>query len=899
MASNQQYDDAIKRIQELNNEIKRLGGDGFANLDKLTKSFNGDLKSATAQVQLMNSEVNSLRNVFDDLGDTVKSALEDLKGTGNAIKDINKGYNTFEKTARKVAEHKRDEEVLTVKQLKNLHKQLITEFELLKTKKASIVTELSALNKKDKLTTADREKQKELINYHNEVTSAVQKKDSYLKEIVDLTSEEVQKEKELQKTLGITGTLFKGIAGTLSKIGIESEAIDDISKSMRVAAKTGSGFKVIGAAIGGIFSTLKDSLLNDPAVQLAVLGKIASTLYTIGTETSLQTAEIARNLGVSTATAQKFNAQMSEVSMNSHEIAQTMQHTRESNAQLNEALGTSVVYSQQQLDTQSALVHRAGLQASQAAKIAEYSILTGESQEDIYNTIGGINKGVLSNKKVLEETLNVSGALRANYDNQPGALTRAVIQAQKLGMTLEQSKNSTRGLLDFESSISAELEAELLTGKDLNFERARSLALQGKSAEAAAEVRKQVGSYTEFQKMNVIQQEAIAKAAGMTSDELADSLQKEETLAKIAKQKGITIADAVKLQEQQEASGEALASSVQRIKDGFTSLIAGPLQSMVEGVSHMFEMIENNPAAKAVIKYAGGIAAIVGSIGAMMLVGRSIIRTFTTMAKGKKGDTPLNPTYVKDVGGLGGGRGGGSDIGSKIKGQGLKYVSSLLGGKKTGLGRMLRGASAKAFRPGIAGKALTGGASLATSAATKLATNSIAKSATKTGSKQVAKQAAKLGGKAVGKSLIKKVPIIGALAGIAFAIDRASKGDWLGAAGEVASGLASIIPGGGTAVSLGIDAALAARDMKNAGTITPTARPMTMEGAGVPLARGGIVSKPTRALVGEAGAEAVIPLDKLYAKFDELLAAVKAGGNVYLDGTKVGTAMSVSNYKMQ
>ena len=895
MASNQQYDDAIKRIQELNNEIKRLGGDGFANLDKLTKSFNGDLKSANAQVQLMNSEVNSLRNVFDDLGDTVKSALEDLKGTGNAIKDINKGYNTFEKTARKVAEHKRDEEVLTVKQLKNLHKQLITEFELLKTKKASIVTELSALNKKDKLTTADREKQKELINYHNEVTSAVQKKDSYLKEIVDLTSEEVQKEKELQKTLGI--------AGTLSKIGIESEAIDDISKSMRVAAKTGSGFKVIGAAIGGIFSTLKDSLLNDPAVQLAVLGKIASTLYTIGTETSLQTAEIARNLGVSTATAQKFNAQMSEVSMNSHEIAQTMQHTRESNAQLNEALGTSVVYSQQQLDTQSALVHRAGLQASQAAKIAEYSILTGESQEDIYNTIGGINKGVLSNKKVLEETLNVSGALRANYDNQPGALTRAVIQAQKLGMTLEQSKNSTRGLLDFESSISAELEAELLTGKDLNFERARSLALQGKSAEAAAEVRKQVGSYTEFQKMNVIQQEAIAKAAGMTSDELADSLQKEETLAKIAKQKGITIADAVKLQEQQEASGEALASSVQRIKDGFTSLIAGPLQSMVEGVSHMFEMIENNPAAKAVIKYAGGIAAIVGSIGAMMLVGRSIIRTFTTMAKGKKGDTPLNPTYVKDVGGLGGGSGGG--IGDMLSGKGMtgKGILGRLGSKG---GRSVLARAAKMGKFGKAGQVLSkgvggiskviGGAAMAGGA------SKLAGGAAKAGG-GLLKGAGKAAGKFAGKSLLKRIPILGSVVGVGFAIDRALKGDGAGALMELGSaglGLLDLVaPGVGTGLSLAADMGIAARDMKNAGTITPTARPMTMEGAGVPLARGGIVSKPTRALVGEAGAEAVIPLDKLYAKFDELLAAVKAGGNVYLDGTKVGTAMSVSNYKMQ
>lgn len=894
MANDQQYNDAIKRIKQLNEEIKRLGGDGLENLDKITKAFDGNIKSANSQIRIMQNEVDSLSNIFDTLGDTVKIALDELKGTGSAVKDINKVYNTFEKTARKLSEHKKDENVLTVKQLKNLHTELKAEEDLLKLAIQSGEEELHKLNQKSKnskLTTKEKEQQIKLNDYLNESSAALADNTSYLNEIVKLTKIEVQEEKELQKTLGITGQLFKGIAGTLSKIGIESDSIDEISKSMRTAAKTGSGFKVIGAAIGGIFSTLKDSLLNDPAVQLAVLGKIASTLYTIGTETSLQTAEIARNLGVSTSTAKKFNSQMREISMNSHEVAQTMQHTRESNAQLNEALGTSVVYSQQQLDTQTALVHRAGLQASEAAKIAEYSILTGESQEGIYDTIGGINKGVLSNKKVLEETLSVSGALRANYRNNPGELARAVTQAQKLGMTLEQSKNSTKGLLDFESSISAELEAELLTGRDLNFEKARSLALQGKSAEAAAEVRKQVGSYTDFQKLNVIQQEAIAKAAGMTSDELADSLRKEELLAKIAKDKGITIADAVKLQEQQEASGESLANSVQRIKDGFTSLIAGPLASMVEGVSHMFEMIENNPAAKAVIKFAGGIAAVVGSIGAMMLVGRSIVSSVRGKPSGRFGD----PLHVTGDGGLG----GGSDIGSKIKGKGLKYASSLLGGKKTGLGRMLRGASAKAFRPGIAGKALTGGASLATSAATKLATNSIAKSATKTGSKQVAKQAAKLGGKAVGKSLLKKVPILGALAGIAFAIDRASKGDWLGAAGEVASGLASIIPGGGTAVSLGIDAALAARDMKNAGTITPTSKPMTMEGAGVPLAKGGIVSKPTRALIGEAGAEAVIPLDKLYAKFDELLAAVKSGGNVYLDGTKIGTAMSVSNYKMQ
>ncbi len=65
------------------------------------------------------------------------------------------------------------------------------------------------------------------------------------------------------------------------------------------------------------------------------------------------------------------------------------------------------------------------------------------------------------------------------------------------------------------------------------------------------------------------------------------------------------------------------------------------------------------------------------------------------------------------------------------------------------------------------------------------------------------------------------------------------------------------------------------------------------------MATGGIVTGPTRALVGEAGAEAVVPLDKFYAKLDELIVAVRQGGNIYLNGTKVGTAMSVGAYKTQ
>ena len=106
------------------------------------------------------------------------------------------------------------------------------------------------------------------------------------------------------------------------------------------------------------------------------------------------------------------------------------------------------------------------------------------------------------------------------------------------------------------------------------------------------------------------------------------------------------------------------------------------------------------------------------------------------------------------------------------------------------------------------------------------------------------KAAAKGVAKGLGKMGLKKIPGVGAVAGAAFAAERAMKGDWLGAGGELLSGLAGTIPGIGTGVSAAIDAGLMARD------------------AGLtPFARGGIVTQPTSGLVGEAGQEGVFPLE--------------------------------------
>ena len=144
---------------------------------------------------------------------------------------------------------------------------------------------------------------------------------------------------------------------------------------------------------------------------------------------------------------------------------------------------------------------------------------------------------------------------------------------------------------------------------------------------------------------------------------------------------------------------------------------------------------------------------------------------------------------------------------------------------------------------GVVGNALGGkiegiiakkvGTKVATKTATtagKTVASTAGKTAAKTAGKVGTKTVAKVGAKAVGKSLLKKIPVIGLLAGVGFGLSRLMDGDYAGAAMELASGAAGTIPGIGTAASVGIDTALAAKDMgafdkKAATPAKPTATP--------------------------------------------------------------------------
>jgi len=812
------------------------------------------------KIQDVNEELgyleDQLLSIADRLSNTIKSAITDIKDEAAGVNEI--FSRNLSKSIKEIA---RESDKILGNTLK-LAQGSAKLSDIKKSEYTIQLKQLSAQRNLDALYNAGLLTEQEKLKAETEISEAVETQNILLKDQVTYAS-------QIQKNMGITGKILQGI----SKIPILGNFIDAeeaLAKAQLEASKEGANTtKVLGTAFKSLGNTLKTSL-SDPLIAstfyIGLATKAFKALYDIGVNYSKITAQIAKNQAINSSEAKITQDRLRGIASSSRDTLMTTNNLVEATNQLNDAFGTSADFSSKTLSDNLKLTKNLGLSNEEAAEFAKLSTLTGQTQEEIVNSIGKQRKGVISNKKVLSEVAKVNGQLFAQYKGSPALISQAIIKTQKLGMTIQQAQNASKQLLNFEESISAELEAELLTGKDLNLEKARYLALQGDSAGAAQELMKNVGDLADFQKLNVIQQEALAKAVGMTTDELTDSLVKSEQIKRLdqdqvklyqsqikeLRDKGqIEKANAL---EQQMLNGkslelanvqadaqERLTRAGEKFKDALSSVVAGPVGGLLEKVATVAEQLAGSPLGKialttvAVTALAGGIATFAKIFGSIAKNGAVPV----TIAGGGGPGMPSGGTSTNS---------GGSGAGGALKRVGKAYKGGGLGGAAKSIGRMGKGL-------------LKGG----------------------------------------GKGLVRGIPYAGALlgAGAEFAeggltmesAGRAALSGGLGFLGGAAG--SALLPGAGT-IGGAVGGSMLGDYLGNK---------IFGEREDTELAIGGIVTKPTRALVGEAGAEAVIPLDKLMAEFKEMRAILtqiaNKEGTVYLDGTKVGTAMAMSTYKTQ
>jgi len=183
-------------------------------------------------------------------------------------------------------------------------------------------------------------------------------------------------------------------------------------------------------------------------------------------------------------------------------------------------------------------------------------------------------------------------------------------------------------------------------GRQLNLDKARELALTGDLAGLAEEVKNQVGSQADFEAMNVIERQSLAKAIGVSVADLGKIVAGDKTSAELAEKK------AEELEKQQKTQFELtqLMAQAQTI----TAAVAG-FQGIIQAIKIASlaitkkETMEEYKGASAVIAKAAARAGL--SAASVPVIG-AVLAIAAIAAVGAAGYKMLNKAPKAETGGM-------------------------------------------------------------------------------------------------------------------------------------------------------------------------------------------------------------------------------------------------------
>jgi Mg2+ and Co2+ transporter CorA len=500
---------------------------------------------------------------------------------------------------------------------------------------------------------------------------------------------------EESKLKGLDGSftieeLIKGDPGEMRDIALEIQNLGHETDVLKGKLKTLP--KPLDVAI----TKIKD--LSLVGLAMGILTKAFVTLKEAIGDIDEQSTQLARSLSISKEQGVDLRNAFTDISISSNLMTKELV-----DAQLNftKLTGAASALSTSNLEALAEATELIKLSEDAQKGLINIASTTGEEYKDIENTILGTSKisqlqnGVMMDQKaILEEVLSTSFSLRVQFGNSVEEITKAVVEAKRLGFNLKDIEGIQQNLLSFESSIAAELEAELLTGKELNLEKARYFALTGNIKGLTQEINKQLGGSAEFEAMNVLQREAFAKSLGLSADKLAEILYTQEqndsiaqslngqqkvalafkdaelemnaknlahlmATGKIDKEMLNRLGDKERSLVSQLSTQEEFNRVLNTMKSMFVSIVDGPVGQLLNGLNSMFTFLQDSPFAKVAI----GIIMAAGIVTSMGLMLATMVQLAT------KG-TALNPMFVIDMmGGAAGGLMGGAKGAMKMAGR--------------------------------------------------------------------------------------------------------------------------------------------------------------------------------------------------------------------------------------
>ena len=298
------------------------------------------------------------------------------------------------------------------------------------------------------------------------------------------------------------------LRGTLDDIGKQKEEevklIEEAEEAEERRVKRQAVFNGLAGAGVAIFGAV-----------LAMAKKFATMVDSIGQEfgsLNVLGEEFQGDLLASSVEAQKLGGGLADVSAITSTLA----------SNFGISLDTADSLSAKVFDTSKAI----GLSADEGANLfgvlMQTANLSAKQAEDLAEGAFQLARQAGVAPQAVMKDIAGSAEEIAVWTKDGGEnIAEAAVQARQMGLSLSTTAKIAEGLLDFESSIAGEVEASVLIGRQLNFQKARELALSGDIAGATKDIVAQLGSEAEFNALNLIQRQALAKSIGVSVSELS------------------------------------------------------------------------------------------------------------------------------------------------------------------------------------------------------------------------------------------------------------------------------------------------------------------------------------------------------------------------------------------
>ena len=500
---------------------------------------------------------------MQDLNAAMKSANKEAKSIGDAFKNVDSSVKEVTKSAEKFAKIQEDAK----KSVKGTQEAVSEQQKNLET----VRTLNSKINSLAKSTlSVDRERAKILVGSRDNAQAIA---DSY----GEVANESAKLDKSTKFFSGLS-EVVKDIPG-LRKLSKPFEAASEAArKTVLSNAKLGPGVNkssVAGKGLAAGFKSVSSSLGKGGAAGGIIF--LIKKFIELSFKANVQVTKLGKAFSLTTESATALRKSLTESKGSIKSIYGTTNNLVEAYTQLSGLTEFVNHASNDQLQTQLQLTKQLGLSVDETKQLQSLFAVNNEKAEEgtdaVYDQVAAFanQNGLLaSGKKIMQQIAKTSSLLKLNIKGGTKELANTILNANKLGLSLSQVDKVAGSLLDFESSISAEMEAELLTGRQLNLDKARTFALNNDIAGLTQEIAKQGITAEKFSSMNRIQQEAIAKALGMSASELADSLFKSKLIDKTSKQHLKTLRDEAKAYRDQ---GDAKAANA--VNDRANAIEAG------------------------------------------------------------------------------------------------------------------------------------------------------------------------------------------------------------------------------------------------------------------------------------------------------------------------------------